>query len=391
MIARSRPTWVLVTACILGAVIGAGPASAKLKTGLMDSLFSSGPAQRAQAFDDAVAARAKMVRLTVPWRAVATSKPTSPSDPGDPAYNFASIDAQVKDATARGLTVLLTINRAPDFAEQGERPPGVAPGTWKPDPEAFGAFARAVATRYSGTYGDLPRARFFQAWNEANLDIYLAPQYVGRKPVAAIHYRRMLNAFYHGVKRAQPTAKVVTTGTGPYGDPPGGHRTRPLVFWRRVLCLRGRRALKPAKCKQKARFDILAHHPINTSGGPYRSAIHPDDASTPDFKLVRRTLRAAERSKRILPRGQRRPLWATEIWWESKPPDPCGVGLKKHARWLRQSFRLLRRQGASAVFWLGLRDQKQTSDECGRATMQSGLSFIDGSRKPAFRAFRQFG
>ena len=101
----------------------------------------------------------------------------------------------------------------------------------------------------------------------------------------------MLNAFDAGVHAVQPGAVVVTGGTAPNGGPRGSDRTRPLAFQRALLCLKGRTKLKPVTCGTKARFDALAHHPINTSGGPSRSALHPDDASTPDVDEVVRTLR----------------------------------------------------------------------------------------------------
>jgi hypothetical protein len=348
-------------------------------TGLLDPLFtSSNGGERQAVFDEAKQARAGTVRLNLIWRAVAASKPADPADPADPAYNFGAIDAAVEDAAQRGLRVLLTITSAPNFAEGANRPGNVAAGTWKPKPKAFGQFARAVAKRYSGSFSGLPRVRYLQAWNEANLDVHLSPQYVGRKSFAPSHYREMLNAFYRGVHAVQPKAKVVSTGTAPYGDQRGGARTRPLTFWRKVFC----------DCKHKPHLDVLAHHPINTSGGPHRSAVHPADASTPDFKNVRRILRKAERAHQVKPGGHR-PLWATELWWESKPPDRCGVPLKKHARWIKTAIRLLRHQGASTVIYLSVRDQEPQANECGRERLQAGLEFANGEHKPAFRAFRR--
>src|SRR5690606_11497746 len=143
---------------------------------------------------------------------------------------------------------------------------------------------------------------------EPNLSGYLTPQWTRKRPTSAIIYRRLLNAFYNGVKSVSRRSLVVTAGTGPYGDPPGGTRVRPLRFWREVFCLR--RNLKRKKCPTKARFDILAHHPINTSGGPFRKALHPDDASSADMRKLRRVLRAAERNRTVRP-GKRHPLWAT--------------------------------------------------------------------------------
>ena len=65
-------------------------------------------------------------------------------------------------------------------------------------PGAFGDFANAVASALLRNFAGLPRVRYFQAWNEPNLSVYLTPQYKGKNEVAAGHYRRMLNAFYAG-------------------------------------------------------------------------------------------------------------------------------------------------------------------------------------------------
>jgi hypothetical protein len=361
----------------------AGPAEASFQTGLasLEYQSASGP-ERAAAFEHTVDAGAGIVRLGVSWRAIAASRPADPTNPFDPAYSFGTLDQAVAEASAAGLTPLLTISGAPSYAERGKRPRGIAAGTWKPDPSLFGEFARAVASRYSGLNVGIPRVRYFQAWNEPNLSDHLAPQYKGKRETAAPLYRRMLNAFYNGIKAVHSDNVVVTGGTGPYGDDPGGDRTRPLVFWRDVLCLRGQEHLRKTNCPQRAKFDVLAHHPINTSGPPTRSALNPDDASTPDFKNVGKILRAAERLHTTGTAGRHR-LWATEIWWSSKPPDRrFGVSLGKQARYLEQALYVLYKQGASVVINLELQDPPRGKP------LAAGLLFADGSPKPSFEAFR---
>jgi hypothetical protein len=358
-------------------------AEAAFQTGFAGPEYQSPDAGgRAAALERTVDAGAQIVRLGVPWRAIASSRPADPTNPLDPAYNFAALDEAVADATAAGLTPLLTVSGAPTYAEGGRRPPGAAEGTWKPDPSLLGQFAHALAARYSGNVPGLPRARYYQAWNEPNLSDHLAPQYHGKRAVAASLYRRMLNQFYSGVKSVDQGNVVVTGGTGPYGDDPGGERTRPLVFWREVLCLKGQRHLRKTKCAQRPKFDVLAHHPINTSGPPTRSAIDPDDASTPDFKHVGQVLRAAERLHTTGTAG-RHPLWATEIWWSTDPPDRrLGVSPAKQARYLAQALYLLYKQGAKVVINLSLEDPPSGKP------VAAGVLFADGSPKPSFEGFR---
>jgi hypothetical protein len=191
----------------------------------------------------------------------------------------------------------------------------------------------------------------------------------------------MLRAFYAGVKSGAKGTKVISGGTAPYGDPGiGGSRMQPVRFWRELLCLKGQK-LKTQKCRKPAKFDIAAHNPINI-GKPQRHAINRDDASTPDISKIKRVVRKAIKTGRLLPR-KGKPFWATEIWWDSKPPDPQGVPERRHARWLAESFYVLWRQGVSTVVWFNLRDPEGDV----ASTQQSGLYLQSGEPKLALRAF----
>lgn len=350
--------------------------------GLYDDRFAAADSTTRDLFYDAtVAAGADVARIFAEWRDIAGERPANPRNPADPAYEFKFLDAAIEDASARGLRVLLTVTNAPAWAQQGNPPGWASPGTWRPDPGAFGAFGEGLARRYSGAFagpsGTLPRVAYFEAWNEPNLDDRLAPQWRRGRPYAPQLYRRMLNSFYAGVHAASPGAAVVGPGTAPYGDPRGGHRMHPLFFMRELLCLRGRGKLDPRPCNQPAYLDVLSHHPINLVAGPRSSAEHPDDATVPDMKLVRRTARAAQRAGNLLPR-RRLPLWATELWWITDPPSENGFPPMKHARWLQESLYLLWRQGVSAAIWFQITDT---------ATIHSGLFFSDGRPKPGLTAF----
>jgi hypothetical protein len=367
-------------------------ASARFLKAYADPGFDSSDTPTRQfLFEQSARANANLARINVVWRSITSARPAEPENPSDPAYQFDRLDQAVLDAAASGHAVVLTVYEAPDWAEGPNRPPGAEypTGTWKPDPEALGQFAQALASRYSGTFSAagltaLPRVAYFEVWNEPNLSEYITPQSVDGRLYSPGRFREMLNSFAAGVARSSnPDAKIVTGGTAPYGDPIGGRRTRPLRFWREVFCL-NERLERAGKCGGKADFDILAHHPITFSGGPNRSAIHPDDAAMPDFKNVIKTLRAAERRNTV--RGGKHPAWATEYWWESTPPDPTGFPVAKQARWVEESLYLLWRQGASAAIWLQLVDNEL--HENGVSGLQGGHFYLDRSEKPSFRAFR---
>lgn len=380
----------LVTLLLAVQLVGAPNASAKrgLVTGLVDSAYSS-LANQDVWFNLTAEAEADMVRVGVSWRGIARTRPANPRDPSDRAYTFTNLDAAVRAAAARGFQVLLSVQAAPGWAEGPNRPASAPPGSWDPDPDAFGDFGHALARRYSGSFpdpasaGSLPRVLHFEAWNEPNLPSFLGPQWNGKRPRSPAIYRGLLNAFYEGVKAVDPANVVIGGATSAYGDPPGGLRMRPLAFLRKLFCLKGRRKLKPRSCPP-VKLDVLSDHPINTSGGPRRSAIHPDDAATADVGNVRRVLRAAEKGGNVQPRG-RRPLWVTEFWWLSKPPgspnERIAVPLGKHARWIEESLYLFWKKKVKAAFYFRVRDPLGTE-------VPSGLFFADGEPKPALTAFR---
>ncbi len=374
---------------------GGARAARGIETGFADYFFESEEAaDRARLLDEALAAGAGLVRLEASWRGVAPEAPADPTDPADTAYDFAVIDAAVRDASARGLEPMLNVAGAPEWAEGAGRPDSeIAPsGSWRPDAAALGEFATALARRYSGDFvppgGEaLPRVRYFEAWNEPNLPAFLTPQWQAGEPVAADVYRPMLNAFYDGIESVDRGNVVIGGALGPYGDPPGIGRTRPLLFLRDLFCLAGREGTRSSRCPGPARFDVLSHHPIGTTGGPTLSAFHPDDAATPDLGQVGRLLAAAEAAG-TLGVGGPHALWATELWWESDPPDAeHGEPLARQARWYQQALYLLWRQGAAAAILLQLRDDPY--DPLGEAdALQAGVLFEDGGRKPSFTALR---
>jgi len=80
-----------------------------------------------------------------------------------------------------------------------------------------------------------------------------------------------------------------------------------------------------------------------------------------------------------------KPMWVTEVAFDSSPPDPDGVPAMKQARWLAQTYFVLWRQGVSAVFWFQVQDSAPVPSYA--ATNQGGVFLLDGRAKPSARAF----
>jgi hypothetical protein len=346
----------------------------------------------------AVSEGAGIVRVNVTWSQVAPLLPSSSFDPADPAslgYDWSATDAAVRDLSSHGLQVLLNLTGAPTWAEGPAAPAGTQPGTWRPDPTQFASFATAAALRYDGRFPDplqpgafLPRVRYWQPWNEPNLAYYLSPQWTripgGWAPASPVIYRQLLNAFYRAVKRVSSSNFVVTAGTAPYGDPPGGQRMPPVAFDRALFCLREDPGLTPVSCPDPPHLDALSHHPYGIKG-PLWHALNPDDAAVPDMYKIARVLHAAEKVGHVQPAG-RKQLWVTEISWDTSPPDPEGVPVAEQARWIEQAMYVLWRQGVDTVLWLQIVDAPPIPNY--GSTYQAGLYYLDGAAKPAAQAFR---
>ncbi len=318
---------------------------------------------------------ASVVRIPVDWRgAVAEDPPTSfdASDPASVDYRFAPIDAAVLSAVSAGLTPLLVVSHSPAFAEASPRWPYAYPGSWAPSPAALGEFATALARRYDGSFPDplapggvLPRVRLFQGWNEPNLSRYLEPQWVieQRRWVAfsALLYREMLNGFYAGIKSVEPSDTVIAAGVAPNGDPEGAGRMQPVRFLRELLCLGpgssrrdGARRSPFASCPEPPHFNVLAFHPLSV-GDPNVPAPSSLDVSISDAAKITRLLTQAERLGTALPRRVK-PVWVTELNWESAPQTPHGVPAVLQAQWVSRALHRLWAAGVSLVAWQFLVD-----------------------------------
>jgi hypothetical protein len=401
------------------ALPSAAPAQRGLVTGASSSYYQSGDATtRAFWLDRTVESGAGLVRLAISWPSLslggyAGPEPPNPANPGSAFYDFSSIDPVVRDARARGLAVLLTVSGAPAWAEGPGRPANARPGAWRPNPSDLANFSQAVAARYSGGFDPdgpgaappLPAVQAIQIWDEPNQDYWLAPAYQGTTAVSPDHYRLMLNASYPAVKAVNPQMLVVTGGTSPYGDPPGGpysdpnnRRIRPVQFWQELLCVhpvkvKSKKGKKRKKRKEKLvrtqgcagpAFDVFAHQAIdNTGSGPLKSGPNRYDASTPDLGRVVKVLRAAERVGTL--RGSH-PVWVTEFWWDSNPPNPVGAPLGVQARWVEQTLFLFWKAGASVAVDFQIGDTTDRPDV--HAGFQSGVFFGNGQPKPSLTAFR---
>ena len=387
---------------LIAALLALAPAHAgaahPLRTGMVDAGPFNQPANIPGAFDLARAAGTNTIRLYTIWRRHApTTKPQGfdPGNPADPAYDWSLLDLQVRTAKAEGLEPVLSIEGAPDWAAGS----GGLPGTVRPSPSEFALFARAAARRYSGSFGGLPRVRYWQAWNEPNYFRHLAPQYdtpvsepvrPSSRLLSPDIYRRLVNAFADAVHGVRASNVVIAGGLTPFGNENAGtHVARSMPFMRALLCMTRRNRPQP-RCRGRLRADVWSHHPY-TAGGPTHHNLSPEDVSLADLPEMQRLLNAAVRARHIVSR-RRVAFWATEISWDTNPPDPGAVPMRLHRRWVAHALYVMWKAGISSVNWFQIRDSRSATP--GEHVFESGMYFgCDGGPecwqpKPSLTAFR---
>jgi hypothetical protein len=399
VIARRALAVGVAVAVAVAAAVGASaaprptPASlpADLRTAVVDPV-TFGEGETRAAFVNVRRTGATLARLAIDWSVVAPEGAERPEGfaadrPDEPLYRWAGVDRQVRDAVAAGLSPILSISGAPLWAQRRPEHRRPQDGPYRPSYRALAEFALAAARRYSGTFADLPRVRYWQVWNEPNFSFYLTPQTVAGRIVSAGWYRAMVNAMadaVHGVRRDNV---VIAGGLAPYGATTETlEGISPMLFMRTLLCMSA--GPKPRRtCPNRITFDVWSHHPY-TSGGPRHASSRQDDVSLGDMPEMNALLRAAERAG-VIRSPRRVGFWVTEFSWDTRPPDPKGLPLKLHARWVSEALYRLWRSGVSVVTWYGIRDQPVDASPNQSGLFNRGPGGIDtDTPKPSLQAFR---
>jgi hypothetical protein len=368
------------------AAAAASTAARPLKTAVFQAGLASDP-DSATMLARIRAAGSSLVRIVVPWSRIApaeTGATFEAADPNDPSYSWDDLDGQVRTALANGLQPILTVTGNPGWARSGS-----STGVGYPDTAQLGSFSHAVATRYSGRLPGLPRVRYWQLWNEPNLNTNLEPQFAGQRPVSPGIYRGMVNAFTKAVKGVSASNFVIVGGLAPYGIQQKGEpindvlSVAPLRFMRELLCVSA--GAKPrATCNTKVAFDAFSIHPY-TWGDPTHTAYSSEDVAMGDLPEVTALLATAWKLGRIVAKAPPK-LWVTEISWDTNPPDPKAVPMDLQTRWTSEALYRMWADGVEVITWFLIRDQTD-------GPFQSGLYFAGPTvaqdrPKPTLTAFR---
>jgi hypothetical protein len=310
----------------------------------------------------------QVVRVSVHWDWIAPSVTSAHAPRGFNASNPAAYSAARWNlwdtiATAAhedGITVDFDLmGGAPRWAQGPGRPKGNHNDNWSPSASAFGAFVRAIGTRYSGTYtppgasAPLPRVSFWTVWNEPDYGPSLAPQGVpGNLKVenSPRMYRGLLDAAWSGLNT---TGHHTSTDTIAWGElAPRGESfwgvfsgMKPLTFLRALYCvdsryhqLRGTAAkLRGCPTTAAASRRFRAQHPalFGASGvtdHPYMRWYKPNHEQNPDpvnhssttdyssLGVIGNLTRALDRLQQTYGSRTRFPIYDTEFGYITSPP-----------------------------------------------------------------------
>jgi hypothetical protein len=368
--ARALLAAIFLALCVVAAASATAPHP--LQTAIVDPDVFTGP-DAALGLEHAVSAGAGAIKIPLFWNEIAPAKKPrrfSPANPADPAYNWASLDTQLRLVHAHGLTPIVYIAGAPAWAF------AKVDGASRADPAQYRAFALAAVRRYSGHTPGMPRVRYWQAWNEPN-------KVVGRSAKAGVTdwYATLVDAFAASVHSVAGN-KVIAGGLAPFGI---STSVAPLTFMRRLLCVSAGSPPRPT-CSRKLDFDIWSTDPY-TAGGPTHVAAHAGDVSVAELPAMKSVLDAGVRAGHISS-GSAVRFWVTEFSWDSKPPDPGGVPAALEGRWVSEALYRMWSAGVSLVTWFTLRDQPFATSPYQSGLYYRGATLARDRPKPAFTAFR---
>ena len=309
---------------------------------------------------EASLAGASVIHTTATWASLASTRPADAADGDDPAYTLSDLDELVFQSSLYNLRVMVNVTGTPKWANGGKAPNVL--------PKRLGdltAFTRMLATRYNGRTGH-GVVSLWSVWNEPNIQLFLTPQFVGKKIVGPANYAKIYKAAYAGIKAGNPAAKVAIGETSARG------RDKPLAG---ISASIAPGTFAKLLAQQKGlKFDAWAHHPYPTSPNlpPLQKVRYPNVtlSTLPKFEAD---------LKRFFHRSV--PVWITEYSHESKPAEPHGVTLATQAAYAKQALTIAKNDPNVQMFiWFVYRDSKGNP-------WQSGLFAANGARKPAYNAF----
>jgi hypothetical protein len=349
-------TSIVALVCSLGlALAPAALADGDFVGMASQDVLAGSPSYRATNLPRQTDAGVQIIRQNFDWSSIERS-------PG--RFEFAFYDQYVADTARAGIKILPVLFNAPRFHSSKPRRGGTRYLYFPRNPRSMGRFAAVLVRRYgpNGSFWrarpDIPKLpiRSWQVWNEPNLIFYAAPRPSARR------YAKMLRTVSRYIRKADPTAEVVTAGL-----PPSKLKTAIRL---------GRFIKGMYRARAKGTFNTLA---INSY------AVDSRDLAR-NVRAVRRVM------NRYGDTGAK--IWITELGWgTSGPKHRFNVGFAQQGERIASTFDWVAQNRAAynirGLVYFQWRDQKPYppafKDMWG---LHTGLVNVDGVAKPALDHFR---
>jgi hypothetical protein len=426
---------LIAAALVLAALPSAACASLTQESMFQDDprLVYGTPEMVESTLDELAAFGVDRIRVSVFWSilAPANDQAVKPKfDATDPAAYPQKLwdpyDRLIRSALSRGILVNLNIT-SPIPRWAAGTPPVSRPDlqtTWGPNPEEFGQFVQAVGKRYGGGYLGLPRVDYWSIWNEPNQGGWLTPQWSPdpRNPRRQVEsapsvYRSLVASAWSALAATGHGTDTILVGeTAPQGQGKRRGVTQSidaLRFIRRLYCLDDNLQLLKGSsaevrgCPQNDPGGFVAqnpglfhatgyaHHPYDMLSPPSRRAPVADwvtMANLPDLSRELRRIYARYGQRTQTSRGV--PLYLTEYGFQTSP-DPTHISFSQQAAWLNEAeYISARNRNVRALSQFLLVDDApdpaysvKTQPRLAWRTFQSGLTLLNGKRKPAYKAY----
>jgi len=358
---------MLAAALVAGAALPAAGLGAGI--GLQDDrMAASSTAEVPGRIAMAQATGTKVLRIDTFWATAAPNRPAVATNHLDPAYDWSWADAALCGAVKAGMQPIVTVWNAPPWATGGKKL-GVKGVVWNSkapsNPRDFADFMSALATRYNGVT-QIPGqgtclVKFYEIWNEPNLQIYLYPQYSGKRVVSSPKYVKMANLAVRAIKAANRRAVPITGVTGPKGK--SDRSGRGTIDW----------------IKDLKKFGLKA-------GSQYSQHIYP---SVPPLKKTNifpawDTLDEVVREVNKLPGGRSKKIYITEASYTTAktPYRKVAFTNAQQAAYMKDIFKVpfVKSSRVPLVVWFQLQDNPN---------WPGGLLLNSGAQKPSYAQFQR--
>jgi len=247
-----------------------------------------------------------------------------PSGPDEVNERFLTFEQSIQLAKNRGLRVILSVAKAPNWARSTQEEDGPPD-----DPQALANFMRLLIQRVKPENIDA-----IEIWNEPNL----AREWRGTLPFNGEGYMRLFRPSYEVIRQEAPQTLILTAGLAPTGDSPVSVNDRDFLQQMFDAGLRG------------YEFVGVGIHPYGWANAPDALCCDPSARRGWDDNPHFFFLNNVNDYREILVRNgyADRQLWTTEFGWPSwqgfptEPPEPWlgELSLEQQAQYVLRAFQI---------------------------------------------------